>query len=919
VQDAKPPRSVLASIADRTGLRSKILLPDSESEHGSSPVIDPSTASKLVPQGRGNYQLLGEIARGGMAVIFKGHDTDLGRDIAVKVLDGELAKRPAVVQRFVEEAQIGGQLQHPGIVPVYELGLMAGDVPYFTMKLVKGRTLAALLFQRKSTADDRGRLLSIFESVCQTMAYAHGKGVLHRDLKPANIMVGAFGEVQVVDWGLAKVMQRGGVADEKHAQQSSVNTVIETVRSGPGSPGSQSLVGSVMGTPAYMAPEQAQGEVELLDERADVFSLGAILCEILTGKPLYAQIADESILQQAGRAKLGPARERIELCGADPALVQLCLECLTPARESRPANAAVLARVMHEYLVTVEERARKAEIEAAEARLKAAEERRARKLTLALAGAIFLAIALGGGGFWWASRERAKRAELTREEVESAQGESIQLAQTGKPAEALVAARRALSRAKSGDADAALVERARNFVTRAERDLDAAERERSLVQQDETLRSRLIDLRLRQIATIAYPDRETALDAAFTEAFRDYGVDLEGEDVTAALERIRERKIALDVALALDDWGRLRRKLHGAKSVKAENLMVLALDLDPDPLRHRMRDAIASYDLPAMLELTSPEGLKQLEPGSIFVLSAAIWEGFPDRKQHVYRIFEQALQEHPGDFALQSVAGAFYQEGTRFEQALACFTAALSLRPEDSDARLAVAQMQATLGHPTQAAATLRALLEADPTNPEGNDLAGIIQLAFGDYPGALASLSRSPEIARDPRMNSDLEVARFYNGLVQREEIERLAEAEVNYPFSLRIYLFALADHPDPEQRDPEFVLRLLRERRAMIAEFRWPSAVEVLAYMRLGDFQRAVDCFEQSFKAGPGLYLSQMGIDFMRAVAYARVGRQDDARHWYRLGMDGWEKETADHPEAWEHSGTMRWRREAEAALSH
>jgi serine/threonine-protein kinase len=757
----KSHRSVLGVLGEH-GLQSKILLPDSDSEHGSSPVVDPSTAAKLVPQGRGNYQLLGEIARGGMGVILKGHDIDLGRDVAVKVLDGELAKKPAVVQRFVEEAQIGGQLQHPGIVPVYELGLMADDVPYFTMKLVKGRTLAALLAQRKSTADDRGRLLAIFESVCQTMAYAHSKGVLHRDLKPANVMLGAFGEVQVVDWGLAKVLHRGGGADEKRAQQqSTVNTVIETVRSGPGSTGSESLVGSVMGTPAYMAPEQAQGEVDLLDERADVFSLGAILCEILTGKPPYAEIG-EPLLHQAGHAKLGPARERIEASGADPALLKLCLECLTPAREMRPADASVLARAMHEFLVTVEERARKAEIEAAE-------ERRARKLTLALAGTIVLALLLTGGGFWWAARERAKRTELTRDEVEAAQGESIQLGQAGKPDEALAAARRALARAESGGADAALLDRARNFVARAEQDLQAAERERALAREDEALRSRLIDLRLRQLATIGFPEHEAALDAAFTKAFRDYGVDLEGEDVVAAMKRIRERKIGLDVALALDDWGRLRRRVHGANSEKAENLMVLALDLDPDPLRGRLREAVAARDLPAMLELTSPERLKELEPGSIFVLSAAIWEGFPDRKQDVYRIFEQELQEHPSDFALQAVAGAFYQEGRRWEQALACRAAALSLRPEDVEARFAVAQLQAVLGHPTQAAATLRAVLAADPTHPDANDLAGTIQWTLGDHAGALASFSRSPEIARDPFLLPDLAVARFYTGTIRR------------------------------------------------------------------------------------------------------------------------------------------------------
>src|SRR5204862_1186994 len=157
------------------------LLRDDPSDH--APLVQPASAE--MPRGPADrYQLLGEIARGGMGVVLKGRDPDLGRDVAMKVLHEKLASRPEMVQRFVEEAQIGGQLQHPGIVPVYELGLMADQRPYFTMKLVKGRTLAALFQQRQSPADDRGRMLAIFESVCQTVAYAHSKGVLHRDLKP---------------------------------------------------------------------------------------------------------------------------------------------------------------------------------------------------------------------------------------------------------------------------------------------------------------------------------------------------------------------------------------------------------------------------------------------------------------------------------------------------------------------------------------------------------------------------------------------------------------------------------------------------------------------------------------------------------------------------------------------------------------
>ena len=168
----------------------------------------------------GRYQLHGEIARGGMGVVLKGRDVDLGRDVAVKVLLEQHRDSPEMVRRFVEEAQIAGQLQHPGIVPVYELGRLPDGRLYIAMKLIRGRTLAALLEGRADAAEDRPRFLAIFEQVCQTMAYAHACGVIHRDLKPSNVMVGSFGEVQVMDWGLAKVLDRGGVADEERSLRS---------------------------------------------------------------------------------------------------------------------------------------------------------------------------------------------------------------------------------------------------------------------------------------------------------------------------------------------------------------------------------------------------------------------------------------------------------------------------------------------------------------------------------------------------------------------------------------------------------------------------------------------------------------------------------------------------------------------------
>src|SRR5215468_2122573 len=222
----RPPRSSLPN------MRPPLL---KEAQGESAHIVHPKSEAMPPPEQTGDrYQLQGEIARGGMGVVLRGRDVDLGRDLAVKVLLEKYADRPEVARRFVEEAQIGGQLQHPGGVPVYDIGRF-GDRPFFTMKLVKGQTLAHLLAERADPTQDRSRLLGVALQVSQTVAYAHAKGVIHRDLKPANIMVGAFGEVQVMDWGLAKVLAEGGVADEERASrqhQADEGTQIRTARCG---------------------------------------------------------------------------------------------------------------------------------------------------------------------------------------------------------------------------------------------------------------------------------------------------------------------------------------------------------------------------------------------------------------------------------------------------------------------------------------------------------------------------------------------------------------------------------------------------------------------------------------------------------------------------------------------------------------
>jgi serine/threonine protein kinase len=252
----------------------------------------------------GRYIIEGEIARGGMGTVLRAVDCDIRREVAVKYLLDQSDARKKL--RFIEEAQITGQLEHPNIVPIHELGVDHLKRLFFSMKMVKGRSLAQVLDDLrqnpKTVEKDRSlsRLLNVLVNVCNALAYAHSRGVVHRDLKPANIMIGDFGEVYVMDWGLAKVLKEGSSAEKAGPTSAIVPashsapipmapgpnvkrfSKVETSRGGEAD---LTQEGAILGTPVYMPPEQATGNVDAIDERSDIYSLGAILYEMLTLQP----------------------------------------------------------------------------------------------------------------------------------------------------------------------------------------------------------------------------------------------------------------------------------------------------------------------------------------------------------------------------------------------------------------------------------------------------------------------------------------------------------------------------------------------------------------------------------------------------------------------------------------------------------
>lgn len=295
----------------------------------------------------GRYTNQSEYARGGIGRVLLVHDQHLGREIAMKELlpfvdyvdeSMKLEKSPvrqsmALVTRFLQEARVTGQLEHPSIVPVYELGRRRDGTLYYTMKLVRGRTLAAAI-REAGTLPNRLALLSHFVDLCQAIAYSHSRRVIHRDIKPSNVMVGKFGETVVLDWGLAKVK------DKTDDAASQMEETLKTLRL-PAAKGHETHAGQVLGTPAYMSPEQAAGQIERIDERSDVYSLGAVLYTLLTGKYPYDGDNASEILN---RLLVGPPRPVLEVePNAPPELAAICDRAMQREAEKRYNNAKDLA------------------------------------------------------------------------------------------------------------------------------------------------------------------------------------------------------------------------------------------------------------------------------------------------------------------------------------------------------------------------------------------------------------------------------------------------------------------------------------------------------------------------------------------------------------------------------------------------
>ena len=546
--------------------------------------------------------------------------------------------------------------------------------------------------------------MGVLRRVCEAVAYAHSKGVLHRDVKPANIMVGRFGEAYIMDWGLARVGEEGAAAMDRATSGASPEEELEPLH------GADSCLytfdGELLGTPVFMSPVQANGDVADIDERSDVYSLGAILCEVLTGAPPYVGKQDE-ILVAAARGRTEDALARLDACGADPELVELTKECLLAAPAARPRHAGVVAKRIHSYSVSVEERAHAARIEAAV-------QRKARKLTAALATTVLLA-GLGGGAAWVSIRnERSARriADATRQrelsqDVSEALAEAALLQGQARWSEARVAGERARALASAGDADPVLHARVEEVL--------AAIEEGQVAQVEREALQRETEAFLTELAEIRFPDGVVDwAEAAETYAapFENHGFDVDTGDIGQVAAGFRERGLGAEVALVLDSWTRARRRSGDEEG--ALRLLELAHLVDGDPLRGDLREAIANEDTQMLVALSESLSSEQ-PPETLNLLAAAL--GRLNQREAAIRVFESALMRYPDSFLLQASAGDLLRQGSVFEmeRAVECYSAAAALQPGAIEVRHRLGYVLNELDRYAQAALAFESALLRKP------------------------------------------------------------------------------------------------------------------------------------------------------------------------------------------------------------
>ena len=511
------------------------------------------------------------------------------------------------------------------------------------------------------------------------------------------------------------------------------------------------MSGSVLGTPSYMAPEQARGAMDTLDERADVFALGSVLCEILTGQPAFVGDASSEVYRKAERADLSDAFQRLDACEADAELVGLARSCLAAASKHRPRDASVVVMGLTEYLRGVEGRLREAELAKARAEAHAAGERRRRQLTLALAASVLVTGCIGAAGWAWMDRERRQRFGAVEAAVNAALVDSVKKREKAITAgsdpilwvEAIEAARRAETLLTGNDASLEQKERVRRFLDELMREreaVDAVEKDRRIV---ERLAAVLNDF--------GEHSDERKANSDYAAAFRAYGVDVDSLDPSAAGRLLATSPVAPELASALDQWAILRRGRVLHDPAGADRLAAVARAADPDAWRNRLRDTVGRMGggparrLEVLERLAATADVEHLPVTSVTRLATSL--AIFGRRDTAIALLRRAQASHRDDFWVNADLGRELMASNRPEEAVRFYAVAAGVRPQSPLALGGLGRAILLSGQPAEAADLFRQWVRLRPEDPLSHVALGSALLAQEESAQAHAEFSEAKRL----------------------------------------------------------------------------------------------------------------------------------------------------------------------------
>ncbi len=686
------------------------------------------------------FHVLRPHAQGGLGAVFVALDSELHREVALKQILDRHADDPVSRQRFLAEAEITGGLEHPGIVPVYGLGSYGDGRPYYAMRFIRGGSLkediqrfhadAAMKNDPSRRSLELRKLLRRFTDVCNAIAYAHSRGVLHRDIKPGNIIVGKHGETLVVDWGLAKA---SGMVDA--TQSAEERPLVPSSASGS----AETLPGSALGTPGYMSPEQARGELDGLGPRSDVYSLGATLFCLLTGKPPFENEDIGAMLRAVEQGEFPPPRQLEPTI--DAALEAVCLKAMARKPENRYDSPKALAGDIERWMADEP-------VGAWREPMTRRARRWARRHQTAVTGtAVALLTGLIGLAAVSAISFQHRQAQALRLELALRDAylkrKQAQDPATGDPAKwhaALTAVDRAvvllgpLSNPWSRREVLAL----REEVAAA---AEAADR-------DSTLLNTVIEIR----ASKAEDSFGEVGDETCAWVFHQAGLDIDELEPDAAAAQIRTRPAGVIPMLtgALDDWAARRRKARPKDIESLRRLIAVARAADPDETRNRLRAVWLQSEGKAQREPLLALA-KEADPGqwpvqTLTLLATALLDA--DEPAAAAKLLDRAQAHDPGDVWINHTLGRCLErvQPPRLDDAIRFYTAARALRPDTAHD---LAHALHRRGQDDEALAVFQDLTERNPDIGRHWACMATLQEGMEDHAGAWVALGRADDIFR--------------------------------------------------------------------------------------------------------------------------------------------------------------------------